>query len=108
MEKVAIYGWAFNPPTLWHQTVMTKMLSQKKVDKIIFTPDGDRLDKDYWVSKNLRIKMLENFYESILIDSRQEKELKRIFPNAFKLFDELFRRYIYENKWTKRIPTRHR
>lgn len=66
MEKVAIYGWAFNPPTLWHQTVMTKMLSQKKVDKIIFTPDWDRLDKDYWVSKNLRIKMLENFYESIL------------------------------------------
>ena len=90
MEKVAIYGWAFNPPTLWHQTVMTKMLSQKKVDKIIFTPDWDRLDKDYWVSKNLRIKMLENFYESILIDSRQEKKLKRIFPNAFKLFEELF------------------
>lgn len=30
------------------------------------------------------------FYESILIDSRQEKELKRIFPNAFRLFEELF------------------
>ena len=44
-----------------------------------------------------------HFYESILIDSRQEKELKRIFPNAFKLFEELFRRYIYENKRTRRI-----
>ncbi len=44
-----------------------------------------------------------HFYEAILIDSRQEKELKRIFPNAFKLFEELFRRYIYENKRTRRI-----
>ena len=44
-----------------------------------------------------------HFYEAILIDSRQEKELKRIFPNAFRLFEELFRRCIYENKRTKRI-----
>lgn len=42
-------------PQRWHQTVI-KYLSQKKVDKIIFTPDWDRLDKDYWVSKKLRLK----------------------------------------------------
>ena len=78
MEKIAVYGWAFNPPTLWHQAVITKMLTQNKVDKIIFTPDWDRLDKDYWVSKNLRIKMLENFYESLV-----EKWLNIEFEDYF-------------------------
>lgn len=47
-------------------------------------------ENEYWNNMTLCAESFAHFYESILIDSRQEKELKRIFPNAFKLFEELF------------------
>lgn len=47
-------------------------------------------EKEYWNNVTLCAESFAHFYESILIDSRQEKKLKRIFPNAFKLFEELF------------------
>ncbi len=47
-------------------------------------------ENEYWNNMTLCAESFAHFYEAILIDSRQEKELKRIFPNAFKLFEELF------------------
>lgn len=47
-------------------------------------------ENEYWNNMTLCAVSFAHFYEAILIDSRQEKELKRIFPNAFKLFEELF------------------
>ena len=60
-------------------------------------------ENEHWNNMTLCAESFAHFYEVILIDSGQEKEFKRIFPNAFKLFEELFRRYIYENKRIKRI-----
>lgn len=47
-------------------------------------------ENEYWNNMTLCAESFAHFYEAILIDSRQEKELKRIFPNAFKVFEELF------------------
>ena len=35
-KKTAIYGWAFNPPTLWHKYVIKEVLEQSStIEKII-------------------------------------------------------------------------
>lgn len=65
MEKIAVYWGAFNPPTLWHQEVMVKMITKWYVDKIIFSPDGQRLDKNYWISHQERKDILEVFASEI-------------------------------------------
>lgn len=64
-ENIAIYGWAFNPPTIWHESVIEKVLVSYKVHKLIFAPDWERLDKNYWIEREHRIKMLEVFFHSL-------------------------------------------
>ena len=50
-KKTAIYGWAFNPPTLWHKYVIKEVLEQSStIEKIILVPDGMREDKKYGIS----------------------------------------------------------
>lgn len=66
MEKIAIYWWAFNPPTIAHQTVIQKVLTSTQINKIILTPDWHRLDKDYSISHQKRRELLEIFYKSLL------------------------------------------
>ncbi len=67
MEKeIAIYWWAFNPPTLAHQTVIQKVLTTTDVQKIILTPDWDRLDKNFWITHLDRKKLINIFYQKLL------------------------------------------
>ena len=65
MEKIAVYWGAFNPPTLWHQEVILKMLTKWYVDKIIFSPDGQREDKNYSISSEKRRDMIKIFASEI-------------------------------------------
>nr|MDD3720292.1 hypothetical protein [Candidatus Gracilibacteria bacterium] len=63
METIAIYGGSFNPPTRAHAQVITSVLDMTQIEKIIFTPDGERDDKDHKISLAHRKKMIEIFYE---------------------------------------------
>ncbi|MDD2908014.1 MAG: nicotinate-nicotinamide nucleotide adenylyltransferase [Candidatus Gracilibacteria bacterium] len=65
MNSIAIYGGAFNPPTIGHFEVINKLLTKKIVEKIIFSPDGQRKDKDYKISSEDRIKMMQVFFEEL-------------------------------------------
>lgn len=65
METITIYGWAFTPPTLAHKTVITSLLSRWLVDRIIFTPDGERADKSYALPENHRQNIILTFYEAL-------------------------------------------
>ena len=65
MEKIAIYWGAFNPPTLGHKEIIVKMLTQKHVEKIIFSPDGYREDKNYGIDKTQRCEMIEIFFQEV-------------------------------------------
>lgn len=78
MEMIAIYWGAFNPPTIWHRDVISKLLIQNKVSKIIFSPDWQRADKDYKITFSQRCEMLEIFF----------KELKNQWLNVE--FDDYF------------------
>jgi nicotinate-nucleotide adenylyltransferase len=66
-NKVAIYGGAFNPPTLWHEKVISGILTSTQVEKIILSPDGYRLDKNYGISQEKRKEIIDIFIESLLI-----------------------------------------
>ncbi|MDD3793515.1 MAG: nicotinate-nicotinamide nucleotide adenylyltransferase [Candidatus Gracilibacteria bacterium] len=65
MENIAIYGGAFNPPTIGHFQVIKGVLEKGIVDKIIFSPDGQRKDKDYKISFEKRTRILEIFFEEL-------------------------------------------
>lgn len=63
METIAIYWGSFNPPTRAHAQVITSVLDMTQIEKIIFTPDWERDDKDHKISLAHRKKMIEIFYE---------------------------------------------
>ena len=64
-KEIAIYGGAFNPPTLGHALVIQQVLDSQHVDHIIFAPDGKRADKDYRIEDTHRNRMLEIFFEEL-------------------------------------------
>ena len=63
--NIAIYGWAFNPPHLWHKNIVKEVLNSSCIDKIILTPDWERLDKSYWISYSDKLKLIELFFENL-------------------------------------------
>lgn len=80
-NNIAVYGGAFNPPTLWHFGVMQKLLTSQKVEKIIFTPDGERLDKNYGISPQKRQEMMQVFVEDCF-DADLNVEFESHFLNS--------------------------
>lgn len=65
MENIAIYWGAFNPPTIWHFQVIKWVLEKGIVEKIIFSPDWTRKDKDYKIQNIDREKILELFFSEL-------------------------------------------
>lgn len=67
-ENIAIFGWSFNPPTLWHKIVMREILTSNTVSKVIFSPDWVRLDKNYSTSRDERLEINKAFYDDLIRD----------------------------------------
>jgi len=67
MNNIAIFWWAFNPPTLAHRQVIKEVLDDTnlQIDKIIICPDWDRLDKDYKINYNHRLNMMKIFIKDL-------------------------------------------
>ena len=66
-KKIAIYGWAFNPPTLWHKFVIKEVLEQSQtVEKLILVPDGIREDKEYGISMEHKLELAKLFHEDLV------------------------------------------
>lgn len=65
MEKIAIYWGAFNPPTIWHKELIVQTLTSWQVDRIIFSPDWRRKDKDFGISDSERIEMIKRFADEL-------------------------------------------
>lgn len=78
MKNIAIYWGAFNPPTIWHFEVIKWVLTNKIVEKIIFAPDWQRVDKDYRIQREKREKILQIFFEEL-----REKWLNVEFEDYF-------------------------
>lgn len=65
MKKIALYAWAFNPPTLAHKKIITWVIDKWLVDELIFAPTGPRSDKSYWIENYARERILEIFFREI-------------------------------------------
>ena len=66
-KKTAIYGWAFNPPTLWHKYVIKEVLEQSStIEKIILVPDGMREDKKYGISMEDKLALAKHFHQDLV------------------------------------------
>lgn len=56
---IAVFGGAFNPPTLAHYEVARHVLGAKEVEHLFFIPVGDHYKKAGLVPAPHRVKMLE-------------------------------------------------
>lgn len=66
-NKIAIYWWAFNPPTLWHLHVIEQIFNNTDVQKIIIVPDWLRLDKNYNITELHRNNLIKIFLDELNI-----------------------------------------
>lgn len=116
-ELIAIWGWAFNPPTIAHTNMFFQVLNETDIDKIILCPDGKRSDKDYGIPMSDKIEISRLYCESlkqqwlnIEMDS-YFLEWKNNGPTTTIAVDKYFReKYwndIWHIFWADVIPTMH-
>ena len=58
---IYILGGAFDPPHAGHSAIVKSILHYKNPEKIIIIPSGKRDDKNYRVSDEHRLAMLDIF-----------------------------------------------
>jgi len=68
MNKIAIFGWSFNPPTLGHVYIIEQVFLNSDIKKIIITPDWLRLDKNYNISEKNRNELIGIFINELKND----------------------------------------
>ena len=62
---IFIFWWAFDPPHVGHTAIVKSILAKKHPEKIIIIPSSARNDKQYHVSDEHRLAMLEIFVDEI-------------------------------------------
>lgn len=62
---IYIFGAAFDPPHVGHSAIVRALLHYKNPEKIILIPSGTRDDKNYHVSDEHRLAMLEMFRSEV-------------------------------------------
>lgn len=67
MKKIAIFWWAFNPPTLWHYHIIEQIFKHSDTQKILIIPDWLRLDKEYNISEIHRKNLIKIFINDLII-----------------------------------------
>lgn len=100
LEKIAIYGGSFNPPTIWHEAIITQTLTRWFVDKIIFVPDWEREDKKYQTTRLERLSINQVFIEE-LKDKWYRVDLENYFLNKNWFVRTVdVDRYFLEKNWS--------
>jgi nicotinic acid mononucleotide adenylyltransferase len=91
--RIALYGWAFDPPQLAHETIAREAIKQLNLDKLYIVPSWPRSDKVYKASQEYRERIMEIFTENI---NSPKAELSKDFldwkiKNTTLNTDKLFR-----------------
>lgn len=75
LKNTIIYGGAFNPPTLAHQTILQACIDQaaNMHADVWLLPSGERTDKVIGTSYEMRLKMLHALTQDV---TRREVELR--------------------------------
>ena len=75
-RNIVIYGGSFNPPTVAHEAITRACLEVDGVDEVWLMPSGDRIDKQYDLSDNDRLRMLSLLCEEVF-SSNQKLKISR-------------------------------
>lgn len=98
MKNIAVYGGAFNPPTIAHEAVAKSCLQRPDVSEVWLMPSADRYDKKFDIADVHRTKMLElvaGYLSEFGVVKVSKLELEELSPptQTKKTFDELKRRF---------------
>ena len=63
--KIGIYGGSFNPPHIGHKRLVSNILNEKLVDKIIILPTNNRYNKDDLANLRHRVNMLKECFDDV-------------------------------------------
>lgn len=63
-DKIAVFGGAFNPPTVAHQQIIEACLSLDEFSEVWVMPSGDRIDKSMTTDDQERLAMLNLLKET--------------------------------------------
>jgi nicotinate-nucleotide adenylyltransferase len=66
-QKTIIYGGAFNPPTVAHETILQACADYARDNEsdLWLMPSGDRLDKQIPTSRDMRLKYIDAMLEEL-------------------------------------------
>jgi len=98
MSKIALYGGAFNPPTIAHEMVVNKVIECGLFDKVYVTPTYKHITKrkKEAVDFNLRIEMCYRAFNNPMVEiSTVEKDLSDAGSNGgtANLYEHLMKKY---------------
>ena len=62
--KIGIFGGSFNPPHKMHKSIVTKLIKNGYVDKVIVVPTADNYNKPYLLSGIDRYRMLKGIFKN--------------------------------------------
>lgn len=65
ITEVAVFGGAFNPPTLAHQEIIQACLDHPQFDEVWVMPSGERSDKADMLQAGARLAMLEAMKDDV-------------------------------------------
>ena len=110
MSNIAIYWWAFNPPTLWHLNVIKEVITNSNINKIIIVPDWLRLDKNYNIKEkdrenliNIFINNLKNEWLNVELENHFLKNKNNSDTTTYKVdkyFINKYKKQVYHIFWT--------
>lgn len=89
---VYVYGGSFNPPTIAHKRIISKLLQQKDA-KVIIVPVGNDYQKAALIDANHRLHMLERMVQSMDRVSISTLEIKHPYAGTKATLDELSKTY---------------
>lgn len=100
--KIAIFGGAFDPPTIGHYNALSQIKNSKLFDKIIIVPSFSHANKKNMTNFNIRHEMLKIFIKEACSKSENIKvsTIEKVLSKKHKtiytsiLMDELQKKFI--------------
>lgn len=104
MKEVAIFGGAFDPPTLAHEAIIQACLERDDIDEVWVLPSGKRTDKPAMLGNDIRLCMLEAMVRGSFADESRlricDVELQLPQPtNTHRTVTELRRLHPKNHYW---------
>ncbi len=62
--KIGIFGGSFNPPHKMHKKIVSELIKNGYLDRVIIVPAADKYEKPYLLPGVIRTKMVESVFKS--------------------------------------------